>query len=276
MSGPGRRPCPRRRPAPSCCRAGSPTPSTGPASPAPCCANQCDQYVLQWRSYSSGQPWRCAGSRGCPRAFSKAGLQTGISVSSNSVSTCSGSATRSVKAIQTSKSRRSGSTAGLPAPRRGHGIASARHSEGGFGFAPGKALAAPSPTGPAPARISEPKNAPRTIQSANCASLHATSLAVCSQVRLVDASPLPLPLDACLPEDPLVGAAPAGEPTGEAEPPMQVSEQRPGAPWSHVYHPRVARPMNPLSAPSDIGFSRRCASTPSSKFTFPRSSTPRP
>ena len=54
------------------------------------------------------------------------------------------------------------------------------------------------------------------------------------------------------------------------------SALRPGSLWSHVYHPRVARPMNPLLASPRVGLSRRCASTPSSKFTFPRSSTPRP
>ena len=43
-----------------------------------------------------------------------------------------------------------------------------------------------------------------------------------------------------------------------------------------LYQPSVPRPMNPLLASPCIGLSRRCASTPNSKFTFPRSSTPRP
>ena len=43
-----------------------------------------------------------------------------------------------------------------------------------------------------------------------------------------------------------------------------------------AYQPSVARPMNPLLASASIGLSRRCASAPSSKFTLPWSSTPRP
>ena len=49
-------------------------------------------------------------ARGRSRASRNDGLQTGSSVSSNSISECSVSATSSVTAIQTSKSRRSGST----------------------------------------------------------------------------------------------------------------------------------------------------------------------
>ena len=43
-----------------------------------------------------------------------------------------------------------------------------------------------------------------------------------------------------------------------------------------LYQPSVPRPMNPLLAWPCVDISRRCASTPSSKFTFLRSSTPRP
>ena len=43
-----------------------------------------------------------------------------------------------------------------------------------------------------------------------------------------------------------------------------------------AYQPRVARPRTPLSVPSSIGLSRRCASTPRSRFRRSRSSTPRP
>ena len=42
------------------------------------------------------------------------------------------------------------------------------------------------------------------------------------------------------------------------------------------YQPSEARPSTPLEAPPNIGLSRRCASTPSSKFRLSRSSTPRP
>ena len=47
---------------------------------------------------------------------------------------------------------------------------------------------------------------------------------------------------------------------------------QPSVPWPN--QPSVPRPMNPLLVSPCIGLSRRCASTPSSKFTFPRSSTP--
>ena len=43
-----------------------------------------------------------------------------------------------------------------------------------------------------------------------------------------------------------------------------------------AYQPRVARPRTPLSVPSSIGLSRRCASTPRSRFRRSRSSAPRP
>ena len=42
-----------------------------------------------------------------------------------------------------------------------------------------------------------------------------------------------------------------------------------------AYHPSVTRPRNPLLARPCVALSRRCASTPSSKFAFPWSSTPR-
>ena len=59
---------------------------------------------------------------------------------------------------------------------------------------------------------------------------------------------------------------------------MKDQARHPGSlhPDSPAYQPSVARPMNPLLAPPSIALSRRCASTPSSKFTSLRSSTPRP
>ena len=48
------------------------------------------------------------------------------------------------------------------------------------------------------------------------------------------------------------------------------------APWRRRYQPSEARPSTPFEVPPNIGLSRRCASTPSSKFRLSRSSTPRP
>ena len=48
-----------------------------------------------------------------------------------------------------------------------------------------------------------------------------------------------------------------------------------GAPWRCRYQPSEARPSTPLEVPPNIGLSRRCASTPSSKFRLSRSSTRR-
>ena len=50
----------------------------------------------------------------------------------------------------------------------------------------------------------------------------------------------------------------------------------PGLSGAASHQPSVARPMTPLLPSPCIALSRRCASTPSSKFTSPRSSTPRP
>ena len=58
---------------------------------------------------------------------------------------------------------------------------------------------------------------------------------------------------------------------------MKARARHPGSLHPNAgYQPSVARPMNPLLASPCSGLSRRCASTPNSKFTLPCSSTPRP
>ena len=70
---------------------------------------------------------------------------------------------------------------------------------------------------------------------------------------------------------PLSTAPPRAESARQAHP--QRHRVQSGA---ASYQPSVARPMSPLLASPCIGISRRYASTPSSKFTSPWSSTPRP
>ena len=53
---------------------------------------------------------------------------------------------------------------------------------------------------------------------------------------------------------------------------LGVVQRQPG----RRYQPSEARPSTPLEVPPNIGLSRRCASTPRSKFRLSRSSTPRP
>ena len=71
------------------------------------------------------------------------------------------------------------------------------------------------------------------------------------------------------------GAWACARPARLRRPPLARPRRAAGVPWRRRYQPSEARPSTPLEVPPNVGLSRRCASTPSSKFRLSRSSTPR-